>query len=63
MIDPDYIRIMIAGHQHPMFTDPQERLIQEDVKEVLAICTPDTYPGGYFQIAIVWTEDQRSGIL
>ncbi len=33
VIDPDYINIMITGHQHSMFTYLQERLIDEDVKE------------------------------
>ena len=30
VIDPDYINIMITGHQHTMFVDLQERLIQEE---------------------------------
>lgn len=29
-IDPDYINIMITGHQHSCFTDLQERLISAD---------------------------------
>lgn len=33
VIDPDYINIMITGHQHSMFTDLQRRLADEDVKE------------------------------
>ncbi len=31
VIDPDYINIMITGHQHSMFTYLQERLTDEDV--------------------------------
>ncbi|MDR2499465.1 MAG: anaerobic carbon-monoxide dehydrogenase catalytic subunit [Treponema sp.] len=31
VIDPDYINIMITGHQHTMFVHLQERLIQSDV--------------------------------
>jgi carbon-monoxide dehydrogenase catalytic subunit len=31
VIDPDYINIMITGHQHTMFVHLQERLIQPDV--------------------------------
>ncbi|MCC8190525.1 MAG: anaerobic carbon-monoxide dehydrogenase catalytic subunit [Planctomycetes bacterium] len=30
-IDPDYINIMITGHQHSCFTDLQERLVQPEV--------------------------------
>ncbi|QIB69548.1 carbon monoxide dehydrogenase [Aminipila butyrica] len=30
VINPDYINIMITGHQHSMFTDLQERLIQPE---------------------------------
>lgn len=30
VIDPDYINIMITGHQHSMFVDLQERLIHPD---------------------------------
>lgn len=33
VIDPDYINIMITGHQHSMFTFLQDRLTQEDIKE------------------------------
>lgn len=33
VIDPDYINIMITGHQHSMFTYLQERLTDEDVVE------------------------------
>lgn len=33
VIDPDYINIMITGHQHSMFTLLQKRLADEDVKE------------------------------
>ncbi len=33
VIDPDYINIMITGHQHSMFTYLQKRLGDEDVKE------------------------------
>ena len=33
VIDPDYINIMITGHQHSMFTFLQNRLTDEDVKE------------------------------
>ena len=29
VIDPDYINIMITGHQHTIFVDLQERLIQK----------------------------------
>ena len=31
--DPDYINIMITGHQHSMFTYIQDRLLDEDVVE------------------------------
>ena len=31
LIDPDYINIMITGHQHTMFVHLQERLVAEDV--------------------------------
>ena len=31
VIDPDYINIMITGHQHTMFVHLQERLTQQDV--------------------------------
>jgi carbon-monoxide dehydrogenase catalytic subunit len=31
VIDPDYINIMITGHQHSMFTYIQDRLLDEDV--------------------------------
>lgn len=31
VIDPDYINIMITGHQHSMFTFLQERLVEADV--------------------------------
>ncbi|MDR1862993.1 MAG: anaerobic carbon-monoxide dehydrogenase catalytic subunit [Treponema sp.] len=31
VIDPDYINIMITGHQHTMFVHLQERLTQSDV--------------------------------
>lgn len=31
VIDPDYINIMITGHQHSMFTFLQNRLTDEDV--------------------------------
>lgn len=31
VIDPDYINIMITGHQHSMFTYIQDRLLEEDV--------------------------------
>jgi carbon-monoxide dehydrogenase catalytic subunit len=31
VIDPDYINIMITGHQHTMFAHLQERLMQKDV--------------------------------
>lgn len=31
VIDPDYINIMITGHQHTMFVDLQERLTKPDV--------------------------------
>jgi len=31
VIDPDYINIMITGHQHSRFSYIQDRLIQEDV--------------------------------
>lgn len=33
VIDPDYINVMITGHQHSMFTYIQERLTDEDVVE------------------------------
>lgn len=33
VIDPDYINIMITGHQHSMFTFLQDRLTNEDIKE------------------------------
>ena len=33
VIDPDYINIMITGHQHSMFTLLQERLLDQDVAE------------------------------
>ena len=33
VIDPDYINIMITGHQHSMFTFLQDRLTDDDVKE------------------------------
>ena len=33
VIDPDYINIMIIGHQHSMFTYIQDRLLDEDVVE------------------------------
>lgn len=33
VIDPDYINIMITGHQHSMFTYLQKRLTDEDVTE------------------------------
>lgn len=33
VIDPDYINIMITGHQHSMFTFLQDRLTDEDIKE------------------------------
>ena len=33
VIDPDYINIMITGHQHSMFTYLQERLTDADVME------------------------------
>ena len=33
VIDPDYINIMITGHQHSMFTYIQDRLLDEDVVE------------------------------
>ena len=33
MIDPDYINVMITGHQHSMFTYIQDRLTDEDVVE------------------------------
>ena len=33
VIDPDYINIMITGHQHSLFTFLQNRLTDEDVKE------------------------------
>ncbi|WP_040196522.1 anaerobic carbon-monoxide dehydrogenase catalytic subunit [Candidatus Soleaferrea massiliensis] len=32
VIDPDYINIMITGHQHSMFVSLQERLRDEDVQ-------------------------------
>lgn len=32
VIDPDYINIMITGHQHTIFVDLQERLISEEAK-------------------------------
>jgi len=31
VIDPDYINIMITGHQHTMFVHLQERFVQDDV--------------------------------
>ncbi|MCL1992997.1 MAG: anaerobic carbon-monoxide dehydrogenase catalytic subunit [Spirochaetes bacterium] len=31
VIDPDYINIMVTGHQHTMFVHLQDRLTQEDV--------------------------------
>jgi carbon-monoxide dehydrogenase catalytic subunit len=31
VIDPDYINIMITGHQHTVFAHLQERLLQQDV--------------------------------
>lgn len=31
VIDPDYINVMITGHQHTMFVDLQERLISPEV--------------------------------
>ena len=33
VIDPEYINIMITGHQHSMFTYLQKRLIEDDVIE------------------------------
>lgn len=33
VIDPDYINIMITGHQHSMFTHLQRRLLDEDIVE------------------------------
>ena len=33
VIDPDYINIMITGHQHTIFVDLQERLISEEAKK------------------------------
>lgn len=33
VIDPDYINIMITGHQHTMFVDLQERLTKPDAVE------------------------------
>jgi len=33
VIDPDYINIMITGHQHTIFVDLQERLIKPEVIE------------------------------
>ena len=33
VIDPDYINIMITGHQHTIFVDLQEKLISEEVKK------------------------------
>ena len=33
VIDPDYINIMITGHQHSMFTYLQERLTDADITE------------------------------
>lgn len=33
VIDPDYINVMITGHQHSMFTYIQDRLTDEDVVE------------------------------
>lgn len=33
VINPDYINIMITGHQHSMFTYIQDRLIESDVVE------------------------------
>lgn len=33
VIDPDYINILITGHQHSLFTYIQDRLLDEDVVE------------------------------
>ena len=33
VIDPDYINIMITGHQHTIFVDLQEKLISEEAKK------------------------------
>ncbi|MCI8441427.1 MAG: anaerobic carbon-monoxide dehydrogenase catalytic subunit [Provencibacterium sp.] len=33
VIDPDYINILITGHQHSLFTYIQDRLLEEDVLE------------------------------
>ena len=33
VIDPDYINILITGHQHSLFTYIQDRLLEEDVVE------------------------------
>lgn len=38
VIDPDYINLMITGHQHSIFVDLQERLVsQEAVKKAQAV--------------------------
>lgn len=34
VVDPDYINIMITGHQHSMISHLQERLIDKDVTEM-----------------------------
>ena len=34
VIDPDYINIMITGHQHSMFTYLQDRLIEPEIVEM-----------------------------
>ena len=34
VIDPDYINIMITGHQHTMFVDLQERLTRPDAQKL-----------------------------
>ena len=33
VIDPDYINIMITGHQHTIFVDLQERLTSKEAVE------------------------------
>lgn len=33
VIDPDYINIMITGHQHTIFVDLQEKLISKEAVE------------------------------
>ena len=38
VIDPEYINIMITGHQHTMFVDLQERLTSKEAIAKSAGC-------------------------